>query len=826
MERQQTASIAVSAATYAIDRPYTYLLSGEMKELARPGMRALVPFGQGNRPAEGIILSVGQEAGEPDFKLKQVLTLLDDEPVVDEKGIHLAIWMRDRLFCTVYEAARAMLPAGLYISLKDQYVLEKSVSREAAYQAAGNSTGAKKLLDILYSNNGRITAGDLRTAFGAQSPTRFITQLKKAGILAQDTTAARQVGDKTEQFASLAVSGEEARHLLEASKRRYPIHRSVVELVASLERVPVTELCYYTGASKATLKTLVKKGILQLERQELYRSPMQESVEQAEPPVLNEDQQRAFDGLAALLGSGKPSCSLLYGVTGSGKTQVYIQLIHHCLAEGKGAIMLVPEIALTPQMLRQLRSQFGDTVAVLHSMLSTGARYDEWKRVQRGEARVVVGTRSAVFAPVENLGLIILDEEQEYSYKSQQAPRYHARDVAKYRSVQNSSMLLLGSATPSVESMFLAKSGKYHLFQLSQRYNQKPLPEVFVADLKEELRSGNPGNLSQDLLLELKKNLARGEQSILFLNRRGSSKLVVCSQCGEVPTCQRCSVGLTYHKDNGRLMCHYCGYSRSLPRSCPVCGGTLTFMGCGTQKVEEELHQQFPGVEVLRMDMDTVSLTNTHEKILKKFQEEKVPILVGTQMVAKGLDFDNVTLVGVINADQSLYVDDFRAAERTFALITQVVGRAGRGGRSGRAVIQTCSPRNEVLCLAAAQDYDHFYENEVQLRRLSHYPPFCELYRIAISGENEGDVLRAGVRIRDGAVRWAKLPALQQAETKVYGPVAAGILKVNNRYRYYLHVYGQSCPELRRMLARLLQAAFQDKQNRGVSVFVDWNPLD
>ncbi len=826
MEPQQTAKIAVSAAAYAIDLPYTYLLPGELGELARPGMRAMVPFGQGNRPVEGMILSVGPETEEPAFQLKQVLTLLDDAPVVDEKAIQLALWMRERLFCTVYEAVRAMLPAGLYFSLKDQYVLEKGVSRETAYEAAGASPGAKRLLDILYSNNGRMSVEDLRTAFGAQSPSRLIAQLKRAGVVTLDATAARQVGDKTEQFASLAVSAEEARRLLESGRRRFPIHFSVVELVASLERVPVTELCYYTGASRTTLKNLVRKGILRLEQQEVYREPVQEAVERAEPPELNQEQQRAFDGLSALLESGKPSCSLLYGVTGSGKTQVYIRLIHQCLSAGKGAIMLVPEIALTPQMLRQFRSQFGGTVAVLHSMLPTGARYDEWKRVRRGEARVVVGTRSAVFAPVRDLGLIILDEEQEYSYKSEQAPRYHARDVAKYRSVQNSSMLVLGSATPSVESMFLAKSGKYHLFQLNQRYNQKPLPEVFLADLKEELRSGNPGNLSECLLLELKKNLARGEQSILFLNRRGSSKMVVCSQCGEVPTCQRCSVGLTYHKDNGRLMCHYCGHSRPLPRACPSCGGELTFMGCGTQKVEEELHQQFPGVQVLRMDTDTVSLTNTHEKILSKFQEERVPILVGTQMVAKGLDFENVTLVGVINADQSLYVDDFRAAERTFALITQVVGRAGRGDRSGRAVIQTCAPRNEVLRLAAAQDYDHFYENEVQLRRLSHYPPFCELYRIALSGENEGDVLRAGVRIRDGAVQWAKLPDLRQAEVRVYGPVAAGILKVNNRYRYYLHIYGQSCPQLRRMLAQLLQAAFQDKQNRGVSVYADWNPLD
>jgi primosomal protein N' (replication factor Y) len=825
MEQAQTACIAVSAATYAIDRPYTYLLPGGLGDQAKPGMRALVPFGQGNRPTEGIILSLGVEETS-EYRLKPVIALLDDEPVVDEKGLKLALWMRERLFCTVYDGVRAMLPAGLSVSLKERWQLRPGMDRETAYQAAGSSAAAKKLLDILYANHGGISEGDLRTAFGEQSPTRALSLLKKAGVVEAETSASRQIGDKTEQYATLAVSVEEAQQMLESTRRRYPIHQSVVELVARLERVPATELCYYTGASKATLKTLMKKGILNLEHQEVYRTPVLEEVDPEEPPILNEEQQTAFDGLSELLDQNEASCSLLYGITGSGKTQVYIRLIHRCLEQGKDAILLVPEIALTPQMLRQLRSQFGKQVAVLHSMLTGGARYDEWKRIRRGEARVVVGTRSAVFAPVEHLGLIILDEEQEYSYKSEQSPRYHARDVAKYRSVQNHSMLLLGSATPSVESMFLAKSGKYHLFTLRNRYNQKALPQVVMADLKTELRNGNPGSLSQVLLNEIRENLSRGEQSILFLNRRGSSKMVVCAQCGQVPTCDRCSVGLTYHKDNNRLMCHYCGYSRSLPRACPVCGGELTFMGCGTQKVEEELHQRLPQAQVLRMDTDTVSLTNTHEKILKKFQEEKIPILVGTQMVAKGLDFENVTLVGVVNADQSLFVDDFRAAERTFGLITQVVGRAGRGSRSGRAVIQTCSPKNEVLRLAAAQDYDHFYENEISLRRLSQYPPFCELYRITISGENEGAVLRAGVRLRDGANQWALTPALQQAQVKVYGPVAAAVLKVNNRYRYHLHVYGKSCPELRKMLSHLLTAAFQDKQNNGVSVFVDWNPLD
>ena len=826
MERQLAAKIAVSAASYAIDRPYLYLLTGELIQTAQPGMRAVVPFGNGNRPTEGIILSICMPPEETVFDLKCVMHLLDDQPVLGAKEIQLALWMRERLFCTVYEAARAMLPAGLYYSLKNRVELTEGIGREEAMAAAGTSGAEKKLLEIVFANGGSVSVEDLRTAFGDRSPDAALRGLRQAGVVRIDAAASRRIGDRTEQFASLALPAEEALRLVEPTRKRWPARYNVVELLSRLERVPVKELCYFTGASKTVVKTLSKRGIVHLENQAVNRSPADTDIKHEEPPELNQEQQTAFDGLNVLMQSEKPECALLYGVTGSGKTQVYIRLIHACLAQGREAIMLVPEIALTPQMLRQFRAQFGDTVAVLHSMLSVGQRYDEWKRVREGKARVVIGTRSAVFAPVRNLGLLILDEEQEYSYKSENNPRYHAREIAKYRSVQNHSLLLLGSATPCVESMFLAKSGKYHLFTLKQRYNQRPMPQVLLADMREELRSGNPKNLSRALQTEIAQNLERGEQTILFLNRRGSSKKVICSECGGVPSCDRCSVSYTYHRDNGRLMCHYCGGSRPLPRQCPTCGGTLTFVGCGTQKIEEELKALFPDTAVLRMDQDTVSAANPHEKILKRFSEERIPILVGTQMVAKGLDFENVTLVGVIDADQSLYFESFRAAERTFSLLTQVVGRAGRGGRNGRAIIQTASPGNSVIRMAACQDYDGFYEEEIQLRSLREYPPCCEHCRITLTGGNEGDVLRAGVRLREGANQWMRLPQLAQAGIRLFGPVAAPILRVNNRYRYHINVYGKNCPELRQMLSELLKAAFQDKQNHGVTVFADWNPLD
>ena len=478
------------------------------------------------------------------------------------------------------------------------------------------------------------------------------------------------------------------------------------------------------------------------------------------------------------------------------------------------------------QLLHIFSAHFGENIAVLHSSLRAGERYDEWKRVRSGRARVVLGTRSAVFAPLKDLGLIILDEEQEASYKSENTPRYHARDVAKYRCARNGGLLVLGSATPSIETMYLAKSGVYHMVTLSRRYNEHALPHVFVTDMKEALRSGNGTSISARLHRELASNLERGEQSILFLNRRGASRMVSCGECGAVPTCPRCSVHLTYHSANGRLMCHYCGHSERLPDHCPECGGALNFIGVGTQKVQEELESLFPGVEVLRMDTDTISASQSHEALLSRFEKEKIPILVGTQMVAKGLDFENVTLVGVIAADLALYVDSFRAAERTFSLLTQVVGRAGRGGKTGRAVIQTYTPDNDVIRYAASQDYDSFFEQEIDLRKLMEYPPFRDLFVLTASGLNEASVLRACQQLRRSLERWIAVWPSPENRPRLLGPAPAAVAKVNHRYRYRLTLMCQNTKEVRGLLAQMLRAANSDKENRGVSIFADVNPYD
>ena len=826
MDRVRVARVALAAATYAIDKPYDYLVDKELWARVVPGVRVLVPFSAGNRRTEGLVLAL-EEAAPPDRRLKAILAVLDEAPVLDREGRRLCLWMRERFFCTLYDAARAMLPAGLWFSLRDSYHIAPGVDRAASYEAAGRSEYARRALEVIWRNGGAAEIGQLRSAFGTKDPGPALRLLTGRGVLVLETSTTRGVGDKAERLATLAVPAEEALAQVSSRRKSAPQRYAVIELLCGVGRASTKEICYFTGASAATLRSLAKSGLITIESQEVFRRVQLEEVEPAPPIVLNQEQQAAFEALDALCRSPEPAVALLYGVTGSGKTQVYIRLIQAALTRGQSAIVLVPEIALTPQMLRIFSSHFGDNIAVLHSSLRAGERYDEWKRVRTGKARVVLGTRSAVFAPLKDLGLLILDEEQEATYKSENTPRYHARDVAKYRCAKSGGLLVLGSATPSVESMYLAQTGVYHLVKLLRRYNSRALPTVFLSDMKEELRAGNGTSIGSLLRREIAANLERGEQTILFLNRRGASRMVSCGECGAVPTCPRCSVHLTYHSANGRLMCHYCGHSQPLPTACPECGGVLHFIGTGTQKVQEELEHSFPGVGILRMDTDTVSAVHSHEAILSQFERERVPILVGTQMVAKGLDFENVTLVGVVSADLSLYVDSFRATERTFSLLTQVVGRAGRGKKSGRAVIQTFTPDHEVIRFAATQDYDSFYAQETGLRRLMDYPPFRSLFTLTVSGRDEAAVLQVCHKLRRSLEIWVSSGKVREGERPIIlGPAPATVAKVNNRYRYRLTLLSPNHKEIRLLLSQLLQAAGQDKESRGVSVFVDIDPYD
>ena len=819
METADMVKVAVSAAPYSIDKPYSYLVPESLAAAAVPGVRVMVPFGRGNKESEGLILARVQEPKLPGSKaLRQIL---DPEPVLDKAGIDLALWMRGRYFCTVFEAVKTILPAGLWYGLREIWSL--AMEPETARSAAVGIPGAWQVLDLLEKQGGKADIRVLRDALGdgAEKP---LKAMKKAEILTCETDAKRKIADKSHRMVELAVNTEDAYALTEPKRRSAPTRYEVVNFLATAGRTPAAEVSYYTGASARTLKTMEKAGLIAFSEEEELRVPSLDDVEPGPEIVLNEEQQRAFEEILGRVQAAKPSVTLLHGVTGSGKTQVYLRLVQETLALGKTAMVLVPEIVLTPQMMRKFSSYFGSRVAMLHSSLKMTERYDQWKRIRRGEVDVVLGTRSALFAPLKNLGLIIMDEEQEGSYQSENVPRYDAREVAKYLCVREKAALVFGSATPTVETAWAAEQGSYQKALLRRRYNENALPEVLIADLRQEILNGNPGLISTPLRQELEKNLAAGEQSILFLNRRGSSRMLLCGECGYVPQCPRCSSAMTYHSANGRLMCHYCGHSEPAADTCPECGGWMKHVGAGTQKVEEELRELFPEAGILRMDADTAA--GGHEEILQTFERERVPILLGTQMVAKGLDFENVTLVGVLSADISLYVDNYRAAERTFSLLTQVVGRAGRGGKTGRAVIQTYTPGNDVIRCAARQDYDAFYESEIRMRRLRRYPPFADLFTVTVSGTEEGRVLRAAVSVRETLRQLCRRPELAAGEPEVLGPAPAPVVKVNNRFRYRCTLVGKNDKATREMLAWLQKDFAKDNANRGMNLFVDHNAAD
>lgn len=808
--------IAVSAANFAIDKPYSYWIPQDMA--LAPGQRVMVPFGRANRRTEGIVLTV-----EPDSedKLKPVESCLDDGPILTETQLRLAAFLRERYFCTFFDAIRVMLPAGLWfrtrltVSLtEDRSWKEKTIRKE----------GAAELLELMENLGGTAQEEALRNLIPDEDSLReVLSYLRQKKWITCQTDFLRKTQDKSEKIATLAQSPEETMAYAASRPKSAAMQRQVLELLCSVGSAAVKDLCYFTGASTATVNRLEKLGYLTLSQRPVLRCREIRPAKLSGPLVLNEEQQACFEGLASQMAREEPGTALLYGVTGSGKTSVYIRLIQTCLEKGKSAMLLVPEIALTPQLLGILAAYFGTQVAVLHSSLSAAERYDQWKRVKSGDARVVVGTRSAVFAPCTP-GLLILDEEQEHSYKSESAPRYDAKEVAIWRGAKEKALVVLGSATPSIESMYRAKTGLYRLYTLRQRYNGRPLPEVEIVNMREELKLGNDTSLSIPLRQRILETRQAGKQTILLLNRRGNSRALVCIDCRQTPECPRCSVHLTYHSANSRLMCHYCGFSMAAPARCPACGGPLKTIGTGTQKVQQELAALFPDMETSRMDADTVSAVNTHEKILEHFQKENVPVLLGTQMVAKGLNLPNVTLVGVLDGDLSLYSGGFRAGETTFNMLTQVVGRAGRGDSSGRAVIQTLQPEHQVIGLAAKQDYDGFYDLEIRLRQAQAAPPFGDFALVTFSGQKEGQVLRGAAVFRDSLNAW--LRQVPEEKCSVLGPAPCVVPKVNYNYRYQLTLRCHMMRPLRQLLAALLRKFSQDKANRGVNAYIDVNGYD
>ena len=810
--------VAVEGLIYAIDRPYTYLLPEALAQ-ARPGCRVSVPFGSGNRLREGMVLSAAEGEGP---ELKAVSELLDPEPVLSEGMLRLAAFVRERYFCTFYEAIRAMLPAGLWLRSREVYALGK-LPEDWEARLAGEPL-QRTVIALLGDAGGRLRDEALfRQCPTGPELTEALRRLRDRGWVRADTELSRKQSDRTEVLLELTADSAQVEAHLGRRGKSAPMQRAVMELLSTVGVISQKELQYFTGASVPTLRSLERAGLLRMRAQEVLRRTRIAPYEGDTRFDLTPEQAAACRGLLERMQSPHPGAALLYGVTGSGKTAVYIHLIRRCLAAGRSALLLVPEIALTPQLLSLLAACFGQEIAVLHSGLRVGERYDEYKRVARGEARVAVGTRSAVFAPLVKPGLIIVDEEQEHTYKSENSPRYHAREVALCRGSREGALVVLGSATPSVETMYHAQAGDYALFRLTARYNGRALPPVELVDMKQELLKGNSTAVSGRLLEAISERIARREKTILLLNRRGSNRLVICVDCGFVPTCPRCSVNLTYHMANDRLMCHYCGHSPHVYPNCPQCGGHLKRVGIGTQQLEYDLGKLLPQAKLLRMDADTVTPTNPHEAVLRRFQEEDVSVLIGTQMVAKGLNFPAVTLVGVVDADASLYVDHYRSAETTFSLITQVVGRSGRAEKPGAALIQTYTPRNTVLLQAAAQDYDAFYKSELPLRRLRSCPPFWDQLRIGFPGFPEAYVEDCARRFAQ--TLWQRLEAagLRSPGMDLLGPAPAAVAKVNNRFRFCLTLICKNTKPLRLLMGELVKDFARAKETRGVGVFVDVN---
>ena len=814
------ARIAVAAAVYAIDKPYSYRVPEGMD--VRPGMRVRVPFGGGNRRTEGVVLRVeqGDETG-----LKSVDAPLDGQPVLSERMLHLAGFLRERYFCTLYDAVRAILPAGLWFSENGTAVLTDPLPADWEDRTR-RKPDAQRVVRALLDLGGSAGEKQLREMLEDVSLPDCLRYLAGKGLVRVDYSLKRRVNDRMDLFVRLEATAAEAADYCARRGKAAPLQKSVLELLVTMGSACAKDVCYFTGASMPTLRRLEKLGLVSFFTREVMRRAKILPAADTIPTELNGEQRLAFEGLRAQMDRPEPGVALLYGVTGSGKTAVYLELIARCLDAGKQAIFLVPEIALTPQLLGTVAARFGRRVAVLHSSLPIAERYDEWKRVRSGEARLVVGTRSAVFAPVPELGLVIVDEEHEHTYKSENTPYYHAREVAVYRGSAEKALVVLGSATPSVESMYRAKTGVFSLYTLRSRYSGASLPEVLIVDMKKEIREGNGGAVSTPLLERMLDAHSRGKKTILFLNRRGTNRMAVCVECGHVPQCPRCSVHLTYHAANRRRMCHYCGYSEPADSRCPECGSRMKYMGYGTQWVEDELARRAPELKCLRMDADAVSAANPHEKILSDFENGDASVLVGTQMVTKGLNFEAVTLVGVLDADAALYVDHFRASETAFSMMTQVIGRAGRFRDAGAAVIQTMTPENPVIVQAARQDYDAFYEKEVALRRLRRCPPFCDLITITVAGQEEARVLESAHALRaafEGALR---TEAYRGLDVRLLGPAPAPVPKVNNTWRCRLTLCAKNSRPLRALTADYLRQFSKDKRNKGVFAFADVNAYD
>ncbi|MBD8003969.1 primosomal protein N' [Bacillus norwichensis] len=795
------AQVIVDVPSLGTDRVFDYSIPKKWEGMIQPGMRVAVPFGP--RSIQGFVVRLNEHTDVE--KIKNIIQPLDLAPVLNEELLQLGNWMTRETISYKVSVFHAMLPVAMkakyekIIRKKDDASLFLDELLEGKQEISWKEAEKRNLLPALYKE---IQSGNAEVIYFVKNRAR-----KKLKRVVELTVEKDKLEELLHALPSNAVNQKKlVFHLLQSNNGM-----SEAADLAKKAEVPAS-----------AIKALVKKGILSEHMVEEYRDPYEhKDFKKTSPLPLTNEQQTAMKPILQSIEQQSHETFLLYGVTGSGKTEVYLQAIQEVIKQGKEAIVLVPEIALTPQMVERFKGRFGSDVAVLHSRLSIGEQYDEWRKIQKKEVKVVVGARSAIFAPFEHLGIIIIDEEHESSYKQEEIPRYHARDVAIKRGEYHQCPVILGSATPSLESFARAQKGVYHLLTLSKRMNDRAMPPVSVVDMREELRSGNRSMFSTELFERIKDRLQKKEQTVLFLNRRGHSTFIMCRDCGYVMQCPHCDISMTYHRSSNEMKCHYCGFQTGVPTECPECSSNhIRYFGMGTQKVEEELVKLLPEARIVRMDVDTTTRKGAHERILEHFQSGKADILLGTQMIAKGLDFPNITLVGVLSADTTLHLPDFRAAEKTFQLLTQVSGRAGRHELLGEVVVQTYTPEHYSIQLAAMQDYQRFYNEEMSMRKIGSYPPFYYLALVTVIHEDLLQVVTVTEKIS------SFLKSNISKEAILLGPVASPIPKINNRYRYQCLIKYKREPNLFSALRKILEHYNPQTSRDGLSITIDINPYN
>ena len=805
----QIAQVVIDKATIAFDKKYSYFIPRDMGFDIKPGCRVTVPFGGYNKRRTALCTAI-YESMDRD-KLKPVSTQVDKEPILNEEALKIMEFLKKYTFCTYFDAVKVLIPSGVGLKLDSKLKLNKKPPYKEEL-----SDKALDIADFLNARGKAISKKELCKALSVLETDEALKSLIDNEIVSE--VAADKTKIQNEKALMIKLSQNNG-----VKKPLSVKQKLIMDMLQKVKSASVKEVCYYTGVVRQTVNTFVKNGYGELYEQEVYRSPYGEEYREREEITLNEKQNEAFESLKRLSESEKPETALLYGVTGSGKTSVFMKLIDYVTDKGKNVIVMVPEISLTPQTMDKFFRCFGDKIAILHSGLTMSQRRDQWKKIKDGKAHIVVGTRSAVFAPLDNIGLIVMDEEHEHTYKSETSPRFHARDVASFRCKYHNAMLLLSSATPCIESYYNAQNNKYTLVKLTERYKNAVLPDVYVVDMKDSIVEAATSGISETVMEELYINLKNHQQSILLLNRRGYNTMIKCSACGETVKCPNCSVPLHFHSSNNKLMCHYCGFSSEIIEECPTCHNKMIrYTGVGTQRAEEFLKESFPDAKILRMDMDTTMNLESYEKNFADFANGKYDIMIGTQMVAKGLNFPNVTLVAVLTADQALFTQSFRGCEKAFALMTQVVGRGGRGNLPGRAYIQTSIPDNQIIQLASKQNYEEFYREEILFRKINLYPPFCKITCLIFSGDNESEIPQAAAFCSQliSSIAEKDYPNLP---IKTLAPVEANVYKVAGKYHYNMLIKHSHQKDFYSFMEKVQEEFLKNRKYSRVNLYIDTN---